>query len=221
VLRYLTEHATRKTITEKLMKLLIATNNLNKVQELREILADPPLAITTPAQEGLTLDPEENGTTFEENAIIKAQAFAQASGLLTLADDSGLEVDALGGEPGVYSARYGGTAKDDHAGRNRLVLDKLAALNVPWPERTGRFRCVIALATPEGLLGTVEGVVEGYIAYEPKGSNGFGYDPIFFVPEFNQTLGEAPSPQKHSISHRGRAARAAGLLIAQFVNRQA
>lgn len=203
------------------MKLLIATNNLNKVQELREILADPPLAITTPAQEGLTLDPEENGTTFEENAIIKAQAFAQASGLLTLADDSGLEVDALGGEPGVYSARYGGTAKDDHAGRNRLVLDKLAALNVPWPERTGRFRCVIALATPEGLLGTVEGVVEGYIAYEPKGSNGFGYDPIFFVPEFNQTLGEAPSPQKHSISHRGRAARAAGLLIAQFVNRQA
>jgi XTP/dITP diphosphohydrolase len=202
------------------MKLLIATNNLNKVQELQEILADLPLAITTPAQEGLTLDPEETGATFEENAIIKACAFAQASGLLTLADDSGLEVDALGGEPGVYSARYGGTAKDDHAGRNRLVLDKLITLNVPWTERTGRFRCVIALATPDRLIGTVQGTVEGYIAYEPKGSNGFGYDPIFFVPEFNQTLAEVPSAQKHSISHRGRAGRAAAKLVEKVVKGQ-
>jgi XTP/dITP diphosphohydrolase len=203
------------------MKLLIATNNLNKVQELVEILAGLPLAITTPAQEGLTLDPEETGATFEENAVIKACAFAQASGLLTLADDSGLEVDALGGEPGVYSARYGGTVKDDHAGRNRLVLDKLIALNVPWAKRTGRFRCVIALATPERLIGTVQGVVEGYIAYEPKGSNGFGYDPIFFVPEFNQTLAEVPSAQKHSISHRGRAGRAAAKLVEKVVKSQA
>jgi XTP/dITP diphosphohydrolase len=199
------------------MKLLIATNNLHKVQELQEILAGLPLVITTPAQEGLTLDPEETGATFQENAIIKASAFAQASGLLTLADDSGLEVDAMGGEPGVYSARYGGTAKDDHAGRNRLVLDKLTALNVPWAERTGRFRCVIALARPDRLIGTVEGAIEGYIAYEPKGSNGFGYDPIFFIPEFNQTLAEVPSAQKHSISHRGRAGRAAAEVVEKVV----
>ncbi|MFN8454703.1 MAG: RdgB/HAM1 family non-canonical purine NTP pyrophosphatase [Anaerolineae bacterium] len=199
------------------MKLLIATNNHHKIGELQEILADLPLILTTPSAEGLTLDPEETGLTFEENAIIKAEAFAAASGLLTLADDSGLEVDALGGEPGVYSARYGNTAKDDHPGRYQIVLDKLAALNVPWEQRTARFRCVMALATPERLLGTVEGKGEGLVAYEPKGSGGFGYDPIFFVPEFNQTLAQVPSAQKHSISHRGRAARAAVELIEKMV----
>lgn len=200
-----------------MLKLLIATNNQNKVKEFAEILADLPLAVTYLADEGITLDPEETGTTFRENAILKAQAFAQASGLLTLADDSGLEVDALGGEPGVYSARYGGTAKDDHVGRCHLVLDKLAAQNVPWPERTARFRCVIALATPERLIETVEGTVEGLIGYELKGSNGFGYDPIFFVPELNQTLGEAPGAVKHQISHRGRAARAAAVVIERLM----
>jgi XTP/dITP diphosphohydrolase len=199
------------------MKLLIATNNLNKVQELKEILAGLPIAVTYLADEGITLDPEETGSTFQENAIIKAQAFAQISGLLTLADDSGLEVDALNGEPGVYSARYDGTAKDDHVGRCHLVLDKLAAKNVPWAERTARFRCVIALATPEGLIDTVEGTVEGFIDYELKGNNGFGYDPIFFVPELNQTLGQAPSAVKHAISHRGRAARAAAKVVEKLV----
>jgi XTP/dITP diphosphohydrolase len=203
-----------------MLKLLIATNNPNKVKEFAEILADLPLTVTYLADEGITLDPEETGATFRENAILKAQAFAQASGLLTLADDSGLEVDALGGEPGVYSARYGGTAKDDHVGRCHLVLDKLAAQNVPWPERTARFRCVIALATPERLIETVEGTVEGIIGYELKGSNGFGYDPIFFVPELNQTLGEAPGVVKHQISHRGRAARAAVEVIERLVKDQ-
>src|SRR5262245_59915090 len=129
-----------------MLKLLIATNNQNKVRELREILVDLPVGVTYLADEGITLDPEETGITFQENAILKAQAFAQASSLLTLADDSGLEVDALGGEPGVYSARYGGLSKDDHVGRCHLVLNKLAAKNVPWAERTARFRCVIALA---------------------------------------------------------------------------
>jgi XTP/dITP diphosphohydrolase len=203
-----------------MLKLLIATNNPNKVKEFAEILADLPLAVTYLADEGITLEPEETGATFRENAILKAQAFAQASGLLTLADDSGLEVDALGGEPGVYSARYGNTAKDDHVGRCHLVLDKLAAQNVPWPERTARFRCVIALATPERLIETVEGTVEGLIDYELKGSNGFGYDPIFFVPELNQTLGEAPGAVKHQISHRGRAARAAVEVIERLVKDQ-
>lgn len=200
-----------------MLKLLIATNNPDKVREYQEILADLPLSVTYLADEGITLDPEESGATFQENAIIKAQAFAQASGLLTLADDSGLEVDALGGEPGVYSARYGGTAKDDHVGRCHLVLDKLAAQNVPWPERTARFRCVIALASPDRLIGTVEGTVEGLIGYELKGSNGFGYDPIFFVPELNQTLGEAPGAVKHNISHRGKAGRAAAQVIERLV----
>ncbi|MCK6628883.1 MAG: RdgB/HAM1 family non-canonical purine NTP pyrophosphatase [Anaerolineae bacterium] len=201
-----------------MLKLLIASNNHNKVKEYQEILADLPVAVTYLADEGITLDPEETGVTFEENAIIKAEAFAQASGLLTLADDSGLEVDALGGEPGVYSARYEGTAKDDHVGRCHLVLDKLAAKNVPWEQRTARFRCVIALATPERLIGTVEGTVEGIIDYELKGSNGFGYDPIFFVPELNQTLGQAPGAVKHQISHRGRAGRAAAEVIQALVN---
>ncbi|GIK36203.1 MAG: non-canonical purine NTP pyrophosphatase [Chloroflexota bacterium] len=203
-----------------MLKLLIATNNQNKVKEFAEILADLPLAVTYLADEGITLDPEETGVTFRENAILKAQAFAQTSGLLTLADDSGLEVDALGGEPGVYSARYGDTAKDDHIGRCHLVLDKLAAQNIPWPERTARFRCVIALATPERLIETVEGTVEGLIDYELKGSNGFGYDPIFFVPELNQTLGQAPGAVKHQISHRGRAARAAAEVIERLMKDQ-
>jgi XTP/dITP diphosphohydrolase len=202
-----------------MVKLLIATNNPGKWREYQEILAPLPLVLTSPANEGIRLDPEETGLTFAENAMIKAKAFAQASGLLTLADDSGLEIDALDGEPGIYSARYGHTAKDDHVGRYQLVLDKLAAKNVPWAERTARFRCVVALATTERLVGTTHGTVEGFIAYEPKGDNGFGYDPIFFVPEFNHTLAEMASAQKHSISHRARAARAAIPLLEQFLKK--
>lgn len=190
-------------------KLLIATNNPHKVAEYRQIFSDLAVTITYLAEVGIRLDPEETGTTFEENAIIKARAFARASDLLVLADDSGLEVDALHGEPGIYSARYGQTARDDHVGRYRLVLDKLLAKNVPWAQRTARFRCVVALATKERVVGTVAGTVEGYINYEPRGQHGFGYDPIFFVPGFNQTLAELSPAQKHSISHRGRAARAA------------
>lgn len=188
-------------------KLLIATNNPHKLEELREIFADLPLTLTSPRDEGLLLEPEETGATFEANAVIKAQAFAEVSGLPTLADDSGLEVDALHGEPGVFSARYGNTAKDDHVGRYQRVLTQLA--DTPWAQRTARFRCVIAIATPAGLVGTAEGSVEGYINTEPRGSNGFGYDPVFFFPHFNRTLAEVSAEQKHRISHRGRAARAA------------
>ncbi|MBN1220377.1 MAG: RdgB/HAM1 family non-canonical purine NTP pyrophosphatase [Anaerolineae bacterium] len=198
-----------------MIKLLIATNNPGKLQEYREILASLPMTLTSPADEGLTLDPAESGNTFEENAIIKAQAFARASGLLTLADDSGLEIDALDGEPGVYSARYGNTAKHDHMGRYQLVLKKLAAKNIPWAKRTARFRCVVALATREGLIGTAQGSVAGLITFEPQGNGGFGYDPIFFVPEFNHTLAEVSSEQKNSISHRARAVRAAVPMIEQ------
>jgi len=200
-----------------MIKLLIATNNLHKLDEYKEIFIDLPVTVTSLVDKGIILDPEETGITFEENAIIKAQAFAKVSDLPVLADDSGLEVDALDGEPGVYSARYGNTAKADHIGRYQIVLDKLAAKNLPWPKRTARFRCVIAVATKQHLIGTVEGTVEGFINYEPKGENGFGYDPIFFVPEFDQTLAELSSARKHSISHRGQAARAAISLIEQLL----
>jgi XTP/dITP diphosphohydrolase len=194
-------------------KLLIATNNPGKLHEYQEILADLPVTLTWPAAEGLTLDPEETGQTFEENAIIKATAFARASGLLTLADDSGLEIDALGGEPGVYSARFGGTAKNDHVGRYQLVLTKLA--NVPPEQRTARFRCVVALADGAHLLDTAQGAVEGVIAFAPQGDNGFGYDPIFFVPELNYTMAQLTSTDKHRISHRARAVQAARPLLEQ------
>jgi XTP/dITP diphosphohydrolase len=147
------------------MVLLIATNNAHKMEEYAEIFAELPVVITGLADEGISLDPEETGTTFKENAILKAQAFAQVSEKLILADDSGLEVDALNGEPGVHSARYANTARDDHVGRYQLVLDKLAAKNVPWARRTARFKCVIAVATNQRLIGTVEGTIEGFISH--------------------------------------------------------
>jgi len=198
------------------MKLLIATNNRHKIEEYRQIFADLPLDVTFPALEDLSLDPAETGATFAENAIIKASAFAEAGGLLTLADDSGLEVDALGGEPGVYSARYGDTAKDDHAGRYRLVLDKLR--DVPDDTRTARFKCVIAIAAPDGRIDLAEGAVEGQIAHAPVGENGFGYDPVFYLPEFGQTMAQLDSATKNDISHRGRAAQAARSLLQRWVD---
>jgi XTP/dITP diphosphohydrolase len=199
-----------------MLNLLIATNSPHKLAEYRAILADLPLQLTSPGEEGLELHPDESGTTFEENAVIKARAFAAASGLPSLADDSGLEVDALNGEPGIFSARYGGTSRFDQEGRYNLVLQKMAG--IPWEARTARFRCAIAIATPATeLVGVVEGRVEGYVAYEPSGTNGFGYDPVFYVPEFGKTLAEITAEQKHQISHRGRAARAAIPLIKRLL----
>jgi XTP/dITP diphosphohydrolase len=194
--------------------LLIATNNSHKLAEYREILAGPALDLVSPHDLGLSLDPAETGATFEENAIIKARAFAGAAGLPVLADDSGLEVDALRGAPGIYSARYGNTPQDDHPGRCRLVLKQLDG--VPWEARTARFRCVIAIATPHKVVGTVDGRVEGFINYHIRGENGFGYDPIFYVPDFEANLAEVTAARKHTISHRGRAARAAIPLIKQL-----
>lgn len=197
------------------MKILIATNNPHKIEEFKEIFAGIPLEITFPRAEGLDLEPEETGTTFEENAIIKATAFAQVSGLLTIADDSGLEVDALNSEPGVYSARYGDTPKDAHRQRYELVLQKMAA--VPDEKRTARFRCAMAIVLPEMVVDVVHGTVEGVINREAVGDGGFGYDPIFFVPEFGSTLAELSSAEKHAISHRGRAARAAVPILQKLV----
>ncbi|HEY7348018.1 MAG TPA: RdgB/HAM1 family non-canonical purine NTP pyrophosphatase [Ktedonobacterales bacterium] len=186
--------------------LLLATTNPGKLREYREIFAELPLRLTTLEEQGIDLDVEETGATFVENALLKARAYSQASGLLTLADDSGLEIDALGGEPGVRSARWP-TADTSYPERFRLIFQRLAGLS---PEhRTARFRCVIALARPDGWQETVEGVVEGVITDGPRGENGFGYDPIFSVPALGSTTAELSPEEKHRISHRGRAARAA------------
>jgi XTP/dITP diphosphohydrolase len=187
------------------VKLLIATNNPGKVREYQELLEDLPVAfeITYPVQEGLALEVEESGETFEENARLKALAFAQASGLLTLADDSGLEVDALDGAPGVRSARYAGPGASD-VDRYRKLLGELAG--VPATQRSARFRCVVALAQPDGQIHTTDGSCEGEIGYEPRGVHGFGYDPVFVVEGYGgRTMAELSPEIKNQISHRGRA----------------
>jgi XTP/dITP diphosphohydrolase len=197
------------------MKLLVATNNPGKVREYEELLAGLPVEITFPAQESLDMDVEETGETFAENARLKATAFAQASGLLTLADDSGLEVDALDGAPGVRSARYAGPGASD-ADRYRKLLAALE--NVPQEQRSARFRCVIALAQPGGSLQTADGTCEGEIGFEPRGEYGFGYDPVFVVEGYGgQTLAELLPDVKNRISHRARAAAAIQPLLEQVI----
>ena len=195
-------------------KLLLATRNPGKVREYRELLQGLPVELTWPEAEGITLEPEEAGATFAENAILKARAYAAASGLLTWADDSGLEVDALGGEPGVRSSRYAGPGASD-ADRYRLLLRKMAG--VPWERRTARFRCVIAIADPAGALHTAEGTCEGIIAFAPRGANGFGYDPVFYLPDRGCTMAELSPAEKNQISHRARAARAARRILEEML----
>jgi len=187
-------------------ELLIATNNKGKVREYEELLRDIPFELITPAQAGIKLEVEETGSTFEENARLKAVAFAKASGLLTLADDSGLEVDALNGEPGIRSSRYAGEGATD-SDRVNYLLAKLK--DVPWEKRTARFRCVIAIAHPDGEVEYCYGKCDGVITFEPKGDEGFGYDPIFYFPELNKTMAELSIEIKNNISHRARAAREA------------
>jgi XTP/dITP diphosphohydrolase len=191
-------------------KLLIATHNAGKVREYRELLADLPLELTYLDPEGIGLEVEETENSFAGNAVLKATTYAQASGLLTWADDSGLEVDALGGAPGVYSARYAGPGASD-ADRYRKLLDALAG--VPWEHRSARFRCVVALATPGGQVCTTTGTCEGVIAFGPAGDNGFGYDPVFYLPDRGLTMAQLPAAVKNQISHRARAAQAAASLL--------
>jgi XTP/dITP diphosphohydrolase len=158
---------------------------------------------------GATL-PEETGATYDENALIKARAAMRATGATALADDSGIEVDALGGGPGLHSARWGGSELDD-AGRNALLLERLRGL--PAERRTARYRCVIAVVEPGGRERVVEGSVAGQITEAPRGTGGFGYDPLFFYPPFGRTFGEVSAEVKHRVSHRGVAARAARALL--------
>jgi len=169
---------------------------------MRQLVAGLPFRVVGPQDVGIRDAPEETGTTFRENAALKARHYSMRTGLLAVADDSGISVDALGGEPGLYSSRFGGTDASD-AERNRLLLSKLAGL--PPEKRGARFTSCVALADGGSILFEATEVVEGRIAEEPRGSNGFGYDPVFFYPPFGRTFGEVPSREKDRVSHRGKA----------------
>lgn len=180
-------------------KLLIATNNQKKLNELNSLFEETGIEITSLKAEGIDMKVEETGVTFEENAILKAKAYMEASGLATLADDSGLIVDALDGRPGVYSARYSGENATDETNYRKL-LDEMH--NVSAENRSARYKAVFAIAVPGHEIKTCEGTMEGFITDEAKGEHGFGYDSVFFVPEFNETAAEITQDQKNSVSHR-------------------
>ncbi len=187
-------------------KLLLGTNNQGKVREYKLLLRNLSFELVTPAEQGITTMVSEVGESLEENARLKAVALAAQSQLLTLADDSGLEVDALGGEPGRFSARYAGEGASD---RDRIDYLLARLKGVPWLERSARFRCVIAVAMPSGVVEFCCGECCGLITFEPRGEEGFGYDPIFYLPELDKTMAELPLEIKNQVSHRGQAARKA------------
>jgi len=185
-------------------KLLLATNNQGKVGEYRSLLQSLPYELVTLAEQGITTIVDEVGESLEENARLKATLLAAESQLLALADDSGLEVDALDGEPGRLSARYAGENASDKDRVNYLLL---RLEGIPWEKRSARFRCVIAIATPAGEVEFCSGECQGFITLKPKGEQGFGYDPIFYLPELDKTMAELPLEIKNRVSHRGQAVR--------------
>ena len=186
-------------------RLLVATHNAGKLAELRDLLREVPYSLVSLSDVGIEVDVDETGETLEENAALKATTYARLAGLPTLADDSGLEVDALGGAPGVHSARYAGPNATD-ADRIAKLLDNLAVRTQPW---TARFRCVIAIALPDGDIELHSGACEGVIISKPRGDNGFGYDPVFLLLERGKTMAELSDAEKNTVSHRGTAAREA------------
>ncbi|MBN1399772.1 MAG: XTP/dITP diphosphatase [Anaerolineae bacterium] len=194
------------------MRLLIATRNRGKKAEYADLLAGLDLELMSLADLGIEEEVPEQGATFAENALAKARAYAALSGLVTLADDSGLEVDVLDGAPGVYSARYGGEGASDEDRYHRLLAE---LKGIPEARRTARFRCVIAVVWPDGRERIVAGACEGRIALEPRGEHGFGYDPVFYVPEYACTMAELTPDVKNRISHRARAAEAARPLLVE------
>lgn len=184
-------------------RLLVATGNPGKVLELAELLRGVPYTLVSLRDLGLPTEIEEPADTFEGNAVIKAEAYARMSGLLTMADDSGLEVDALDGAPGVHSRRFAG---DDATDEDRTALVLLRLADTPWERRTARYRCVLALSSPGEPTVTCEGACSGIIEYGPRGDGGFGYDPVFFLPEYGRTVAELSLEEKNRVSHRARAA---------------
>ena len=186
-------------------RIIFATGNEGKMKEIREILGDLGYEILSMKEAGVDVDIVEDGETFEENAIIKATTVMKATGRIVLADDSGLEVDYLNKEPGVMSARYMGE-KTSYRIKNQIIIDRLHG--VPAPVRTARFVCVVAAAFPDGRIETRRATMEGQIAEEPAGENGFGYDPIFYLPDRKMTSAQISPEEKNAISHRGKALRA-------------
>ena len=185
------------------MKIIFATGNAGKVREVKAILADLNMEVLSMKEAGVTSEAEENGTTFAENAVIKARDIAErVEDAIVMADDSGLVVDALNGEPGIYSARYLGE-DTSYRIKNANIIQRLEG--VPVEERTARFACAIAAVLPGGEVLITEGTIEGYIGYEERGEGGFGYDPIFMVPELDRSTAELTAEEKNAISHRGKA----------------
>ena len=195
-------------------KLILASNNAKKLKELKAILSDMDVEILSQREAGCNFEVDETGTTFAENAYLKAKAVFDATGEATVADDSGLMVDALNGEPGVYSARYMGE-DTSYRIKNQSLVDRLEG--VPVEKRTARFVCVIAAAFPDGTVCTTKGTIEGKIGYEERGENGFGYDPIFYLPDMSRTTAELSPEEKNAVSHRGKALAAMKEQIASYL----
>ena len=196
-------------------RLLLATANSGKIREYRSLLGSLGYQIVTLAEQGIAEVATESGNSYEQNAQLKATADAKLSQLITLADDSGLEVDALGGKPGIHSARFAGEGATD-ADKVRILLAELTG--IPWERRTAHFKCVIAIATPEGRVELCHGECHGMIALEAKGENGFGYDPVFYLPEMGKTMAELSLETKNRISHRAQAARKAQQVLRRLHN---
>ncbi len=196
------------------MKFVLATHNPGKLREMSAILGELGVEVVSPAGVGITVDVEETGTTFAENAMLKAKAICAAAGLPAIADDSGLCVDALNGGPGVYSARYGGEGLDDK-GRYMLLLNSMRGQTT----RKAHFACAIACAFPNGDELTTQGQCDGAIAFAPMGEGGFGYDPVFLVPEKGKTFGQLTAEEKSAISHRGKALRDFSEKLATYLNK--
>ena len=197
-------------------QLLLASANPGKLEEMRALLEDLPIELVTPAQLGIHIEIEESGNTYAHNAAIKAQTYAQLAGLLSLGDDSGLEVEALGGLPGIHSKRFSTKPGTTDADRRATLLEKLAGNPRPW---LARFRCTVALATPGGELHIIEGECSGEIIPEERGQNGFGYDPIFLFPDIGMTMAELPTRVKNRLSHRGRAIQASRPILTKLISR--
>ena len=196
-------------------KIVFATGNQGKLREVKKILADLNVDIVSMKEEGIQIDVDENGTTFAENAQIKATAIGAHTDAIVLADDSGLVIDALNGEPGIYSARYLGE-DTSYRLKNQNLIDRLEG--VPDEKRTARFVCAIAAALPDGTVLHTEGTIEGIIGYEERGENGFGYDPIFYVPKLGKTTAELTDDEKNAISHRGSALEKMKVLLREYIN---
>lgn len=198
-------------------RLVVATRNHGKLAEIRELLSRLDVTVKALGDYPSAPEPRETGATFRENAVIKAVAAASFTGEVAVADDSGLVVDALGGAPGVMSARYGGNGASDQEKYEKLLAQMAG---VPNAERTARFVCVVAVASPDGSISSADGVVEGTIACAPRGTGGFGYDPVFLIPELGMTFGELPPATKNAMSHRARALAGAEPLILEALSRR-